>query len=63
MNGMIAGSMEPERVPIMMPSSGVRPIVVSKHFPPLIAEIEEPLPRWQVTILSVFSSYFPGYFF
>ena len=60
---MIAGSIEPERVPIIIPSRGVRPIVVSKHLPPLIAEIDEPLPRWQVTILSSSALYLPGYFF
>ena len=47
----MAGSIEPQRVPMMMPSSGVRPMVVSKHLPSLTAEMEEPFPRWQVTIL------------
>ena len=26
-------------------------MVVSKHFPSITAEMEDPLPRWQVTIL------------
>lgn len=47
-NGMIAGSMLPQRVPIGTPSSGVRPIEVSMHLPPFTALRLEPLPRWQV---------------
>jgi len=31
-----------------MPSSGVSPIEVSMHFPPLTAVKEEPFPRWHV---------------
>ena len=52
--GTIAGSIEPQRVPMMIPSSGVRPRVVSRHLPSLTAEIEEPLPRWQMMILASF---------
>ena len=33
-------------VPIIRPSSGVRPIVVSRHTPSSIAASEAPLPRW-----------------
>ena len=44
--------MEPERVPIMIPSSGVKPIVVSMLLPPLTAASEQPLPRWQVISFS-----------
>ncbi len=47
----IPGSTEPERVPIMSPSSGVNPMVVSMLTPPRIAASEHPLPRWQVTSL------------
>ena len=43
-----AGSMSPERVPIIRPSSGVRPMVVSTDCPSRIAAMEAPLPRWQV---------------
>lgn len=50
MNGTMAGSMLPQREPMMMPSSGVKPMLVSMTLPSLTAEIEEPLPRWQVTI-------------
>ena len=46
--------MEPQRVPISMPSSGVNPIEVSITFPSRIAEIDEPFPRWQVTIFVSF---------
>ena len=50
-NGMMAGSMSPQRVPIIRPSSGVRPMLVSMHLPSLTAEMEPPLPMWQVMIL------------
>lgn len=40
--------MEPERVPIMRPSSGVKPMVVSMDFPWLTAVMEPPLPKWHV---------------
>ncbi len=46
---MTPGSTEPERVPIIRPSSGVKPIEVSIGLPPWIAEAEQPLPRWQTT--------------
>ena len=48
---MMAGSTEPERVPMMMPSSGVYPIEVSMLMPWSMAQMEAPAPRWQVTIL------------
>ena len=44
-----AASMSPQRVPITMPASGVRPIEVSTHWPFLTAESDEPLPMWHVT--------------
>ena len=43
--------MEPERVPIMRPSSGVNPMVVSTLFPSRTAASEAPLPRWQIISL------------
>ena len=36
--------MSPERVPIIKPGNGVKPIEVSIDSPPLIAQIDEPLP-------------------
>ena len=45
---MIPGSIEPQRVPIIRPSSGVKPMVVSTHFPSRTAAMEAPLPRWQM---------------
>ena len=51
-NGTIAGSIPPQRDPMMTPSSGVKPIDVSTHLPALTAEMDEPLPRWQVTIFA-----------
>ena len=50
MNGIIAGSISPHLVPIIKPSSGVRPIEVSTTFPPSTAAIEAPFPKWQVII-------------
>ena len=47
----MAGSIAPQRVPIIKPSSGVRPIDVSTAMPWSIALIEQPLPRWQVISL------------
>ncbi len=41
------GSMEPERVPIMMPSSGVNPMLVSTLLPLRTAVTDAPFPRWQ----------------
>src|SRR5260370_17016729 len=43
------GSTEPERVPIMRPSSRVNPMVVATLRPSRIAAKEQPFPRWQVT--------------
>ena len=45
---MIAGSIEPDLVPIIGPSSGVKPMDVSRHVFPLIAARLTPLPKWQV---------------
>ena len=50
----MAESKSPVRVPIMTPSSGVNPMVVSRDFPFLIAVSETPLPMWQVMILEYF---------
>ena len=40
--------MSPLRVPIIKPSSGVRPMLVSTLLPSLMAVMEPPLPMWQV---------------
>ena len=45
----IPGSIEPARVPIIRPSSGVIPIDVSTDRPPSTAVTEQPLPRWATT--------------
>jgi len=39
------GSIEPLRVAIIKPSSGVNPIVVSMHLPPITADAEQPCPK------------------
>ena len=52
-NGIMAGSMLPQRVPIIRPSSGVSPIVVSMHLPSLIAAMLAPLPRCRVMQLNL----------
>jgi hypothetical protein len=39
------GSIEPLRVPIMSPSSGVNPIEVSTDLPSLVAVTDAPFPR------------------
>ena len=49
--GTMAGSMAPQRVPIMRPSSGVRPMDVSTATPWSMALMEQPLPRWHVMSL------------
>ena len=51
MNVTTDGSTPPERVPIIKPSRGVKPIDVSITLPWSTAAIDEPLPRWQVIIL------------
>ena len=51
MNSRMAGSIQPDRVPIGTPSRGVRPMEVSMHLPPFTAEMDEPLPRWHTMIL------------
>ena len=43
------GSIDPERVVIGTPSSGVKPIVVSTDLPERTAVTDEPPPRWQTT--------------
>ena len=48
MNGTMAGSMAPQRVPIIKPSSGVRPMDVSTATPWSMADAEQPLPRCSV---------------
>ena len=45
MYGINAGSMLPERVPIVTPASGVKPIEVSIDLPPSTAAILAPLPK------------------
>ena len=47
---MIEGSMEPLRVSMTTPSTGVRPIVVSRLWPFRTAAREQPLPRCAVTM-------------
>ena len=59
-NSSAAASISPLRVPIGTPARGVKPMDVSMHLPPSTAEMEEPLPRWQVTILSS-SGFLPRY--
>ena len=41
------GSMEPERVAIGTPSSGLKPMLVSTERPSRTAVTEHPPPRWQ----------------
>ena len=48
--------MVPERVPIIKPSSGVNPMVVSMLTPSRMAASEHPLPKWQVIVRSDFRS-------
>ena len=45
----ISASIEPERVAIGTPSSGLKPIVVSTDRPSRTAVTEQPPPRWQTT--------------
>ena len=45
----ISGSIEPERVAIGTPSSGLKPIVVSTERPSRTAVTEQPPPRWHTT--------------
>ena len=46
------GSIEPDRVAITRPSSGVKPMVVSTLRPSTTAASDAPAPRWQLTIRS-----------
>ena len=48
--------MLPTRVPMIMPSSGEKPIEVSMHLPFWMAQMELPAPRWQVMIFDVAKS-------
>ncbi len=43
----------PDRVAIIRPSSGVKPMVVSTDRPPETAHSDAPAPRWQLTSRSV----------
>ena len=45
----ISASIDPERVAIGTPSSGLKPIVVSTERPSRTAVTEQPPPRWQTT--------------
>ena len=42
------GSTEPERVPIIRPSSGLKPSVVATAMPLRTAAAEQPPPKWQL---------------
>lgn len=44
------GSRSPLLIPMIIPPTGVSPMLVSIHLPRLIAVIDEPLPRWYVII-------------
>ena len=55
----IAGSISPERVPMIRPASGVNPIEVSTDLPPSTAQTLAPFPKWQ-TITFVSSSGLPS---
>ena len=52
MNCIAPGSTSPTRVPIGRPTSGVKPMEVSMLLPPSMAQMEEPLPMWQLMIFS-----------
>ena len=52
MNWITPASRSPQRVPIGRPTSGVKPMDVSTHLPPSIAQMELPLPMWQEMSLS-----------
>ena len=52
MNCMTPGSRSPQRVPIGRPTRGVKPMEVSTLLPPSMAQMEEPLPMWQLMSLS-----------
>ena len=51
-------STSPQRVPMISPSAGVKPIVVSTERPWSTAQSDEPLPRWQLTSRSSFGRRF-----
>ena len=50
------GSTSPQRVPIIRPSVGVKPILVSMLLPSFTAVMLPPLPTWQVMIFLPFGS-------
>ena len=54
---MMAGSRSPLRVPIIRPSSGVRPMEVSTDSPYFTADTDAPLPKWQTMIFRSFLSF------
>ncbi len=45
---MMAGSKSPQRVPIINPSKGVRPMVWSMALPARMQDMLQPLPKWRV---------------
>ena len=49
-NSKIDGSMSPLRVPMMRPSKGVKPMLVSTDKPFLTAVTDAPLPKWAITM-------------
>ena len=51
-------STSPQRVPMISPSAGVKPMVVSTERPWSTAQRDEPLPRWQLTSRSSFGRRF-----
>ena len=51
-------STSPERVAISTPESGVKPIEISYDFPFLIAQIDEPAPKWHEIIVNSSSGLF-----
>ena len=43
-------------VPMIRPSRGVRPMLVSTHLPPMEADTLAPLPKWQTITFAFFGS-------
>ena len=56
-NVTIEGSKSPDLEHIGIPPSGVSPIEVSTDFPPCIAQILAPWPKWQFTIFKSLTSF------
>ena len=50
--------MLPQRVPMTSPSKGVKPMVVSTEWPPRMAVMLAPLPKWQVISLRSAGGFF-----